>query len=457
MEYYKKKYLKYKLKYLNLRNKFSGGSDIVNETIYLSHILKSMNLAEVKNFCSTNTKYLELCSKPKRIKVNIHNKNGGALIKTTEPFNINILDNIRTTIHKYIEYTISKISQRIYEETIEIMDTRQDMFYKYIPLHTVEEITYVVEVYPEPLVDIKTAVQNYNKEEYKEEYIRDYGPITDWNTSKVTNMEAMFSVDGNDDDPPIVFNGDISDWDTSSVKNMRYMFAGASAFNGDISRWDTSKVTTMENMFFGASDFDGDISRWNTSAVTTMEGMFYEAHSFNRDINTRQVEEPNGEVYIAWDTSAVTSMDSMFSNDSDDAPPIVFNGDISGWDTSSVKYMNYMFAGASYFNRDISMWNTSAVTTMCGMFFGARSFNIDITRQEQEQNGKVYTAWDTSAVTCMENMFRDASDFNGNISNWDTRSLEFWDNMLWGATTFTQDISRWNTSSLKGATNPYGD
>tara|TARA_Y100000741_G_scaffold280588_1_gene220392 strand:- start:1481 stop:2839 length:1359 start_codon:yes stop_codon:yes gene_type:complete len=448
---YKEKYLKYKLKYLNLRNKFSGGSNqMVQKAIYHGHILKDMTPEGVKTFCLADKKIQELCSKPKQIKVLILNKYDHAVIGETEPISIsiNILDNIRTTIHKHIEYTISKISQQANQETIEIVVTdRQDMFYKYIPLHTEQEITYKVEVYPVPLVDqnIKTAVQNYNIKEYKE----NYGHITDWNTSAVTNMTQLF-------DDMIDFNEPLY-WDTSAVTSMVSCFSHARTFNGDISRWDTSKVTTMENMFYGASAFDRDISRWNTSAVTTMEGMFYEAHSFNRDINTRQVEEPNGKVYTAWDTSAVTSMDSMFSNDSDAAAHIVFNRDISNWDTSSVENMNYMFAGASDFNIDISRWNTSAVITMTGMFFGARSFNRDITRiKVQELNGKVYTAWDTSAVTDMSNMFRDASDFNGNISNWNTSSLEFWDDMFLGATVFKQDISGWNTSSLIGDTNSYG-
>ena len=38
----------------------------------------------------------------------------------------------------------------------------------------------------------------------------------------------------------------------------------------------------------------------------------------------------------------------------------IFNQDISYWDTSKVKYMNWMFS-ASQFNDDISQWNVSSV------------------------------------------------------------------------------------------------
>jgi len=39
-----------------------------------------------------------------------------------------------------------------------------------------------------------------------------------------------------------------------------------------------------------------------------------------------------------------------------------FNGDLSGWDTSNVKYMNMAFYNATSFNGDISGWDVSEVT-----------------------------------------------------------------------------------------------
>ena len=72
--------------------------------------------------------------------------------------------------------------------------------------------------------------------------------------------------------------------DTSKITNMTDLFYDINEFNGDISNWDVSKVTNMELMF-ASSSFNGDISNWNVSKVTNMYGMFYDCKSFNQDIS----------------------------------------------------------------------------------------------------------------------------------------------------------------------------
>jgi len=65
---------------------------------------------------------------------------------------------------------------------------------------------------------------------------------------------------------------------------MRYMFCGTYAFNQDISNWDTSKVTDMRYMFRGAYAFNQDISNWNVSSCSNFNNMFHIAYAFNQDI-----------------------------------------------------------------------------------------------------------------------------------------------------------------------------
>eukprot|EP00985_Skeletonema_marinoi_P008895 scaffold4068_cov89-Skeletonema_marinoi.AAC.1 len=184
-------------------------------------------------------------------------------------------------------------------------------------------------------VDLKAAVATYFEDPSAWNttgtgYYTTYGPMEDWCTKPVTNMNHLFLN-------KVTFNANITAWDTSSVTNMNFMFKGASAFNQDISSWDTSSVTNMNNMFEGASVFNQDISGWDTSSVTAMGRMFYQASAFNQDIS-------------GWDTSKVARMYYMFAGAS------AFNQDISGWDTSKVIGMKFMFSGASAFNQNLCAW-----------------------------------------------------------------------------------------------------
>ena len=88
-----------------------------------------------------------------------------------------------------------------------------------------------------------------------------YGPIASWDTSEITNMNALFYKKAN-------FNGDISRWDVSSVTDMSFMLCYASSFNGDLSQWDVSNVTNMGYMLFGATSFTHQLGgAWSTSTA----------------------------------------------------------------------------------------------------------------------------------------------------------------------------------------------
>ena len=78
--------------------------------------------------------------------------------------------------------------------------------------------------------------------------------------------------------------GHISTWDTSEVTDMRFLFRGFSEFNGDVSNWNLSQVKNMRYMFLGCKKFNQAIRQWNVSQVTDMSYMFYDATAFNQDI-----------------------------------------------------------------------------------------------------------------------------------------------------------------------------
>ena len=60
------------------------------------------------------------------------------------------------------------------------------------------------------------------------------------------------------------FFGPISQWNTTAVTNFRGLFRRKSRFNDDISQWDTSRATSMAAMFEECHAFDQDLSAWDT-------------------------------------------------------------------------------------------------------------------------------------------------------------------------------------------------
>ena len=54
--------------------------------------------------------------------------------------------------------------------------------------------------------------------------------------------------------------GPVEDWDISKVNDMNGLFSLRSTCNPDISKWSVGGVTTFDWMFAGTSAFDYDIS-----------------------------------------------------------------------------------------------------------------------------------------------------------------------------------------------------
>lgn len=203
--------------------------------------------------------------------------------------------------------------------------------------------------------------------------------VSNWDTSKVTDMEGMFLLAS--------ANPDVSKWNTSNVTNMKGMFDRAGNADPDVSKWDTSKVTDMEDMFSGVVNGNPDVSNWDTSSVTDMQSMFFRTEKANPDVSK-------------WNTSNVTNMYEMFQEAK------AANPEVSNWDTLKVENMSRMFYFASNATPDVKNWNTSNVTDMSGMFHGAENSNPDVSN------------WDTSEVTSMDRMFEGSGIKKANLSKW---------------------------------------
>ena len=155
-----------------------------------------------------------------------------------------------------------------------------------------------------------------------------YGVMSDWDVSRVTNMDQLFY------DPPRVggdkmksFDGMLGDWDVSSVTSFEKMFKNANAFKGtNLYNWDVSSATNMHGMFEHAESFVARISGWNVGNVKTMATMFQNALSFNQPLKD-------------WDVSSCKDFARMFSGVFESG----FAQDVSTWNTRNDANMNNIF------------------------------------------------------------------------------------------------------------------
>ena len=104
------------------------------------------------------------------------------------------------------------------------------------------------------------------------------------------------------------------------------------------------------------------------------------------------------------DTSKITDMSNLF--DSGNYNKSLDNIDISKWNVSNVKYMQFMFDGYENFNCDLSNWDVSKVENMKGIFSWCINFNCDLSK------------WDVSKVENMDFMFENCKKFDCDLSNW---------------------------------------
>lgn len=169
---------------------------------------------------------------------------------------------------------------------------------------------------PDNKKELAEAIDNYLNN--KNEGIKKFGIMNDWDVSKIIDMSWLFSFKSD-------FNENISNWDVSNVKNMNYMFHGCTKFNQDISNWDVSNVKNMNYMFNFCLLFNQDISKWNVSNVESMKYMFGYCKNFTFNLNNWNISKVKNmkrmfykcikidKTKIFWDTKHIDTTD-MFKN-----------------------------------------------------------------------------------------------------------------------------------------------
>lgn len=216
-----------------------------------------------------------------------------------------------------------------------------------------------------------------------------------FNTSKVKNMEGMFSGS-------FLPSLNIKNFDTSNVENMEQMFNGLkNVRNLDLSGWNVKKVNNIQTIFTGSNQLQSlNLSGWQMDSVTSMYFMF------GGLVNLTSLN------LTGFTTKNVVNMNHMF-NECHNLTTL----DLSSFDTRNVTDMNNMFRdNFALKNLNLSSFNTSNVTNMAEMF---------------RHSGVIYpldvSSFDTRKVTNMNGMFywtlMAPENATLDISNFDTRSL----------------------------------
>ena len=107
----------------------------------------------------------------------------------------------------------------------------------------------------------------------QEKCTNQYGHISTWNVSNITDMSYIFNNIKN-------FNQPLGSWDVSQVTNMSNMFNNTKHFNQPLGSWNISQVTDMSNMFNNAESFNQPLGSWDVSNVINMNKMFYKTKKF---------------------------------------------------------------------------------------------------------------------------------------------------------------------------------
>ena len=129
-------------------------------------------------------------------------------------------------------------------------------------------------------------------------------------------------------------------------------------------------------------------------------------------------------------TENVVDMSNMFENFYNDGTYSYLIPDVSGWDTSKVKYFTGMFYDFAYRNTnmdsvpDVSKWDTSSAIDMSQMFEGYAFDSSILTKVPDVSN------WDVSKVTTIYLMF-------------------YWYNGNGKALNEVPNVKEWKTSSVK--------
>lgn len=195
----------------------------------------------------------------------------------------------------------------------------------------------------------------------------------------------------------------LSQWDTSNVTNMSLMFADCRKITdlSPLSKWDVSKVKDMSRMF--AMSYGSDTPYYGVNYIKSLHGL------------------------EKWDVSNVTNFTTMFYD-------LYWLEDISAvknWDISSGTDFSYMFAHCNADDLDEITWDLSHITNASkfasmfdkGFIFHSSALNKDILKGSLihysggvDDEGNIYTDGEIGTLTSISHDADNASNWTVTVS-----------------------------------------
>lgn len=204
--------------------------------------------------------------------------------------------------------------------------------------------------------------------------------VSHLDTSNFTSMDSMFR------NCYLLTELDVSHFDTSKVTSMSYMFKGCSSLTSlNVSGFDTSKVTNMSAMFKGCSVKDIDLRAWNVENVTEMSVMFESATTevINlTDWNAVKCTNMSNMFVYCTHIKTIYGLSTLVKAACQRAPTFfrfpAIDLDLSGWDTSGLKWLDLAFYMSSIGTVDCSGdgWNNVNVSNWYRFLEGAKQFKL---------------------------------------------------------------------------------
>ena len=168
-----------------------------------------------------------------------------------------------------------------------------------------EKIVDMVIFTPKTNEELQIAVDKWC--DYKKGALKNYGIISGWDTSLITNMEDLFS-------DKLYFNDDISSWDVSNVTNMTNMFQNDNDLSDENQCAIHTSFSTNSNWPYdwsGSCPFKPTTKSELQTAVDLWVDDNVTALSTYGDINT-------------WDVSLITDMANLFRDKKNNSCTISF-------------------------------------------------------------------------------------------------------------------------------------